>query len=367
MAGISCGIVGLPNIGKSTLFNAITKAGAEAANYPFCTIEPNVGIVTVPDQRVKKLKEIVQPNKTIYATIEFVDIAGLVKGASQGEGQGNQFLDNIHHTDAIIHVVRCFDDDNVVHVHGKVDPLDDIKTINLELILSDIQTIETICERLKKKARNEKDAQQTTELLQTKLLPHLEQEKMLSTLKLSEDELKLIKPYRILTQKPILYAMNISENDLPQQDNQYTKIVRKFAEENGTLAVPICAKIEDEIAQLDDEDTQMFLDDLGIKQSGLERLIQTSYKKLGLATYLTAGKEEVRAWTITANTTAPKAAAVIHTDFEKGFIRAEVTKFNDIARLGSQQVSKEAGLMNIEGKDYLVQDGDVIFFRVSTK
>ena len=366
MAGLSCGIVGLPNIGKSTLFNAITKVGAEATNYPFCTIKPNVGIVTVPDQRVKRLQEILQPNKTIYATIEFVDIAGLIKGASQGEGQGNQFLDNIHHTDAIIHVVRCFDDDNVIHVHGKINPINDIKTINLELILSDIQTIETICERLKKKARNEKDAQQTVDLLQNKLLPHLEKEKMLSTLDLNNDELKLIKPYLILTQKPILYVMNISENDLPQQENQYTKIVRQFAQDNGTVAIPICAKIEDEIAQLDDEDTQIFLDDLGIQQLGLNRLIKTSYKKLGLITYLTAGKEEVRAWTIKANTSAPQAAAVIHTDFEKGFIRAEVMKFEDIASLGSQQAVKEAGRMNIEGKNYLVQDGDVIFFRVST-
>ena len=366
MANLSIGLVGLPNVGKSTLFNAITKAGVQAANYPFCTIEPNVGVVTVPDARVDRMIEIVKPRNEIYATIEFVDIAGLVKGASKGEGKGNQFLENIHHTDAILHVVRCFDDPNVVHVDGTLDPIADANTINLELILADLELVSKLRHTLGKKARgNDKDALKTLPLLE-KMNAHLETEKPLRSLDLSNDEKALLKQWRFITTKSMIYAANVAEDDLPSMDNQYVQKLTKLAQEHNATIIPICGKIEEEICQLDDKDAPLFLKELGLKESGLNRLIKLCYKTLGLATYITAGEQEVRAWTITQGTVAPKAAAVIHTDFEKGFIRAEVTKFEDVDRLGSCQATKEAGLMRVEGKDYIVEDGDVIYFRVST-
>ena len=366
MAGLSCGIVGLPNIGKSTLFNAITKAGAEAANYPFCTIEPNVGVVPVPDPRVDRLTELVKPQRKIYATIEYVDIAGLVKGASRGEGRGNQFLDNIHHVDLIVHVVRCFDNDQVVHVDGKVDPASDITTINLELILADMQQAENAITRLKKRARlNDKEAKDTMVVME-RIVAHLEQEKPLRTMELDKEERKAISAYRFLTFKDVVYAVNVADDDLPEMANDYTRIVEEIAAAENALVVPICAKIEEEIAQLDDEESAMFLEEMGLAESGLDRLIKTSYERLGMITYLTAGEPEVRAWTIRRGTLAPQAAGVIHTDFEKGFIRAEVNAFEDIDTHGSRAAAKEAGLMRVEGKDYEVKDGDVVFFRVST-
>lgn len=366
MAGLSVGLVGLPNVGKSTLFNAITKVGAEAANYPFCTIEPNVGVVTVPDERVDRLVEIVVPKKTIYATIEFVDIAGLVKGASKGEGRGNQFLDNIHHTDAILHVVRCFEDSNVVHVDGRIDPVSDMATINMELLLADMDLIAKALVRLGKKARgNDTEAVQQVAVLQ-KMQAHLENELPLRTVELSDNEWNIAKPFRFITTKKMIYAANVSEDDLPEMGNPYVEALEEQAKIEGADVVAICGKIEEEISQLDNDEASEFLSDLGLTESGLDRLIKKAYTTLDLATYLTAGEVEVRAWTIRQGMTAPQAAAVIHTDFEKGFIRAEVTSFEEVDRLGSQSAAKEAGLMRVEGKEYIVQDGDVVYFRVST-
>lgn len=362
MAGLSCGIVGLPNVGKSTLFNAITKAGAEAANYPFCTIDPNVGVVTVPDARVERLVELVQPKNTQYATIEFVDIAGLVRGASKGEGRGNQFLDNIHHVDAIVHVVRCFQNDNVVHVDGKVDPVSDIDTINLELILADLDRCEKTIERLAKKAKgNDANAKKSVEIIK-KMAAHLEKNLSLRVLELTDEERETVKEYKFLTDKPIIYVANVGEDDLPDMDNDMVQKVRDFAKTEDAEVVPVCAAIEEEIAQLDGDEASEFLESLGLNESGLDRLIKRSYETLGLITYLTAGVVEVRAWTIREGWTAPQAASVIHSDFEKLFIRAEVKNFADFDRLGSEKAVKEAGLMRVEGKEYIVKDGDIILF-----
>ncbi|MCM8537481.1 MAG: redox-regulated ATPase YchF [Lentisphaeraceae bacterium] len=362
MAGLSCGIVGLPNVGKSTLFNAITKAGAEAANYPFCTIDPNVGVVTVPDARVERLVELVQPKNTQYATIEFVDIAGLVRGASKGEGRGNQFLDNIHHVDAIVHVVRCFQNDNVVHVDGKVDPVSDIDTINLELILADLDRCEKIIERLAKKAKgNDANAKKSVEVIK-KMAAHLETNLSLRVLELTDEERDTVAEYKFLTDKPIIYVANVGEDDLPDMDNDMVQKVRDFAKTESAEVVPVCAAIEEEIAQLDGDEASEFLESLGLNESGLDRLIKRSYETLGLITYLTAGEVEVRAWTIREGWTAPQAASVIHSDFEKLFIRAEVKNFADFDRLGSEKAVKEAGLMRVEGKEYIVKDGDIMLF-----
>lgn len=366
MPGLSCGIVGLPNVGKSTLFNAVTKAGAEAANYPFCTIEPNKGIVTVPDARVDTLEEMVQPQRKIYATIEYVDIAGLVRGASKGEGRGNQFLDNIADVDAIIHVVRCFDDANVVHVDGQVDPLADIETINLELMLADLEQAERAVQRLEKRARAREADAIAIHSIMVRVAAHLEQEQPLRTLDLTGDERKAIKSYRFLTFKPVIYAANVSEDDLPEMENRYVQQVREHAAAEGASVVSICAKIEEEIAQLEADESSEFLRELGLNESGLDRLIKHSYKTLGLITFLTVGELEARAWTIRKGTLGPQAAAVIHTDFEKGYIRAEVSAFDDVVEHGGRTQAKEAGLMRVEGKDYEVQDGDVVLFRVST-
>ncbi|MBH1941357.1 redox-regulated ATPase YchF [Mobilitalea sibirica] len=358
------GIVGLPNVGKSTLFNSLTKAGAESANYPFCTIDPNVGIVPVPDERLKVLGDLYHSEKVIPATIEFVDIAGLVKGASKGEGLGNQFLSNIREVDAIVHVVRCFDDSNVIHVDGSVNPLRDIETINLELIFSDIEILERRIARTSKGAKNDKALAKELELLQ-RLKAYLEEGKMAKSFSVEEDERELMKDYNLLTDKPVIYAANVKEDDLADEgeNNEYVKAVRTFAAEENSEAFVICAQIEQEIAELDDDEKKMFLEELGLSESGLEKLIKASYRLLGLISYLTAGPKETRAWTITVGTKAPQAAGKIHTDFERGFIRAEIVNYKNLVECGSYNAAKEKGLVRSEGKEYIVQDGDVILFR----
>ena len=359
------GIVGLPNVGKSTLFNSLTKAGAESANYPFCTIDPNIGIVPVPDERLKVLGDLYHSEKVVAATIEFVDIAGLVKGASKGEGLGNQFLSNIREVDAVVHVVRCFEDGNIVHVDGSIDPLRDIETINLELIFSDIEILERRIARASKGARNDKALAKEVEML-GRLKEHLEEGKLAKTFETNdEDELAFLEGYNLLTYKPVIYAANVAEDDLADDgaNNEQVARVKEYAKEEGAEVFVICAQIEQEIAELDDEEKKMFLDDLGLKESGLEKLIRASYSLLGLLSYLTAGQQETKAWTIKKGTKAPQAAGKIHSDFERGFIRAEIVNYENLVACGSYNAAKEKGLVRSEGKEYVVQDGDVILFR----
>lgn len=359
------GIVGLPNVGKSTLFNSLTKAGAESANYPFCTIDPNVGVVSVPDERLNKLTALYNSAKTIPAVIEFVDIAGLVKGASKGEGLGNQFLANIREVDAIVHVVRCFEDTNVIHVDGSVDPIRDIDTINLELIFSDVEILERRIAKTTKGARNDKAlAKELT--FQQNIKAFLEDGNLAIKYETDdEDELKWLSEYNLLTAKPVIFAANVAEEDLADDgaSNPHVSAVRKFAADNDCEVFVISAEIEQEIAELDDEEKQMFLEDLGIQESGLDKLIKASYSLLGLISYLTSGEDETRAWTIKKGTKAPQAAGKIHTDFERGFICAEVVAYEDLISCGSLAKAKEKGLVGLQGKDYIVKDGDVITFR----
>ena len=358
------GIVGLPNVGKSTLFNAITNAGAEAANYPFCTIEPNVGMVTVPDKRLEWLRDLHQPKKFTPAVIEFVDIAGLVKGASKGEGLGNKFLSNIRATDAIVHVVRCFEDSNITHVEGSTDPLRDIEIINLELIMADIEMVERRIDKAQKAAKGgDKRFLKEAELF-TRLLEHLNEGKLARTFPGSEDEMALIATSDLLTLKKTIYAANLGEDDVANPEgNRHYMAVKKLAEEEGSQVLPICAKLEADIAELDDpEEKAMFMEELGISQSGLDLLIQRSYALLGLISFLTAGSDECRAWTIKKGTKAPQAAGKIHTDFERGFIRAEVIAFEDLKACGSLANARAKGLVRSEGKEYVMQDGDIVNF-----
>ena len=359
------GIVGLPNVGKSTLFNSLTKAGAESANYPFCTIDPNVGVVAVPDERLDKLAELYHSAKITPAVIEFVDIAGLVKGASKGEGLGNQFLANIGEVDAIVHVVRCFDDTNIIHVEGSVDPIRDIETINLELIFSDLEILERRYSKVAKLANNDKSARKEKEMLE-RLKAHLEDGKLAKSFEPEdEDEEGFLAEYNLLTAKPVIFAANVKDEDLVDDGNSnpYVAKVREYAAGEGSEVFVVCAQIEQEISELDDDEKAMFMEDLGIKSSGLDKLIKASYSLLGLMSYLTAGETETRAWTIKKGTKAPQAAGKIHTDFERGFIRAEVVNYQDLLDCGSYTAAKEKGLVGLEGKEYVVQDGDVILFR----
>lgn len=360
------GIVGLPNVGKSTLFNSLTKAGAESANYPFCTIDPNVGIVAVPDKRIEKLGEMYKTKKVTPATIEFVDIAGLVKGASKGEGLGNQFLANIREVDAIVHVVRCFEDDNIIHVDGSIDPARDIETINLELIFSDLEILERRISKVAKQARMDKTAAKELEMLEA-IKAHLENGQMASSFEVPDDEdlKKTYREYNLLTGKPVIYAANVAEDDLANDgaDNANVAKVRDMAKEEGAEVFVICAQIEQELAELDEEEKNEYLDALGVTSSGLDKLVTASYKLLGLISFLTAGEDECRAWTIKVGTKAPQAAGKIHTDFERGFIKAEVIPYETLMEQGSMVAAKEKGLVGLEGKEYVVKDGDIILFR----
>ena len=362
---LTAGIVGLPNVGKSTLFNAITKSQVEAANYPFATIAPNVGVVEVPDARIDRLVELFHPKKTIYTTFEFTDIAGLVKGASKGEGLGNQFLSNIRLTDAICHVVRCFDDPNITHVENTVDPVRDIEIIDLELIMADLQTIENRISKISRKAQSSGDKEAKAEMaVLEKLKPHLEAGNPARSLELTEDEQAVVKQYNLLTSKPVIYVANLDEEGIADPEAvPYFVQVRELAEKEGSEVVAVCAKIEEELSSLDKEEKEMFLEELGLPQSGLDQLIQKAYKVLGLCTFLTAGEDECRAWTFKQGMKAPDCAGVIHTDFKRGFIRAEVYRFEDIDELETEQAIKEAGRMRLEGKEYTAQDGDVMHFR----
>jgi ribosome-binding ATPase len=362
---LKLGIVGLPNVGKSTLFNALTAAGADAANYPFCTVDPNVGMVEVPDARVDLLSERVQPQRTVRAVVQFVDIAGLVKGASQGEGLGNQFLANIRETDAIVHVVRCFDDPDVVHVMGAVDPVRDREVINLELALADLATVERRLERMRKSARGgDKEAQAELGVLE-RVYTALADGRPARSVEVGAEERRLLRSFNLLTTKPVLYLANVAESDLPEGDNEYVRALRQAVEEGGEEAeiVPISSKIESELSELPAEERAEFLSSLGLEEPGLHRLIRAGYRLLGLQTYFTAGEKEVRAWTVPVGATAPQAAGEIHSDFERGFIRAETVAWSDFAKIGSVKLAREQGLMRSEGKEYIVKDGDIMLFR----
>ncbi|HRW58042.1 MAG TPA: redox-regulated ATPase YchF [Chlamydiales bacterium] len=364
MSSLSCGIVGLPNVGKSTLFTALTRKQIPAENYPFCTIDPNVGIVELNDSRLQELQKMSSSQKIIYATVSFTDIAGLVKGASKGEGLGNKFLSNIRQTDAILHVVRCFENDDVIHVEGKIDPIDDIETINLELILADLEVVEKNIQKMEKQAKGNKAFLPTLEFLQ-KARAHLEDEKPLRTLELTKEELSFYKIYSFITNKKVLYIANISEEDLQTGDNEFVQRVKAFAEKEDAAVLPICAKLEEEMAQLSPEEAKEFLKEVGLKETGLDKLIRKAFELLGLITYITTGEIETRAWTIKKGTKAPQAAGKIHSDIEKGFIRAEVISYNDMMHYKGRVGAKEAGKARMEGKEYEVQDGDVILFHHS--
>ncbi|CAG9622894.1 redox-regulated ATPase YchF [Sutcliffiella rhizosphaerae] len=361
---LTAGIVGLPNVGKSTLFNAITQAGAESANYPFCTIDPNVGIVDVPDERLQKLTELVNPKKTVPTHFEFTDIAGIVKGASKGEGLGNKFLSHIRQVDAICHVVRCFADDNITHVSGGVNPINDIETINLELILADLESVDKRLERVAKLAKQkDKEAMYEHEVL-VMVKEALENEQPARTVEVTDEQVKYLKGMHLLTSKPVLYVANVGEDDVADpSDNEYVQQVREFAAKDNAEVITVCAKIESEIVELDADEKAMFLEELGIQESGLDQLIRAAYNLLGLATYFTAGVQEVRAWTFRTGMKAPQCAGVIHTDFERGFIRAETVSYEDLLAGGTMTAAKEAGKVRLEGKEYIVKDGDVIHFR----